>query len=273
MNTSSSNPVANVLHLSVDALDMNRALDRTRELLSTRNASYICAAAVHGVVEAQRSAELFAAYQNAALVIPDGMPLVWTGRAQGHSSMERVHGPDFMLNVFGCSAFSEVTHFLYGGNPGVVEELRERLLERFPNARIVGVYTPPFRTLNTAEEEYLEGLFSALKPDIIWVGIGCPKQELFMARYASRWNTKLMVGVGAAFDFHTGRIRDSAPWVKRAGLQWLHRLIQDPKRLWKRYLVTNSIFIFRIALQAVGWTSPRPMPQSSLTRQAESNSR
>ncbi|RXH54194.1 WecB/TagA/CpsF family glycosyltransferase [Granulicella sibirica] len=274
MKTSSSRPVANVLGIPVDALDMESALARTQELLSTPGSHYICAAAVHGIVEAQRNPKLLAAYHGAALVLPDGMPLAWAGRSQGFAAMERVTGPDITIEVFRRPEFAGVTHFLYGGDQGVVEELRERLLQRFPSARIVGIYTPPFRDLNLDEERYMEDLLSTLKPDIVWVGIGCPKQELCMARYTRRWNARLMIGVGAAFDFHTGRLRDCAPWIKRAGLQWLHRLIQDPRRLWRRYLVTNCTFVYRMTLQALRRTAPSPLPQAPAraTRQVETRS-
>jgi N-acetylglucosaminyldiphosphoundecaprenol N-acetyl-beta-D-mannosaminyltransferase len=177
---------------------------------------------------------------------------VWVGHRQGQHQMERVVGPDLMLEIFRRPEFSGVKHFLYGGEPGVAYELRKRFTERFPQAHIVGIFEPPFRELNAAEEHEFQAAVEATQPDIIWVGLGCPKQEIFMARYGSKVEARLMIGVGAAFNYHTGRLRDCAPWIKRAGLQWLHRLLQEPSRLWRRYLVTNSTFIALIFLQALG---------------------
>jgi N-acetylglucosaminyldiphosphoundecaprenol N-acetyl-beta-D-mannosaminyltransferase len=254
---------ANVLDIEIDALDMAVALERVGHHLHTGEKGYICVAGVHGVMEAQRDPALRAAYAGSALTVPDGTPLVWVGRLQGNSAMGRVAGPDLMLRVFAEPAFSTVTHFLYGGDIGVVEELRARLQRRFAAARIVGIYTPPFRDLTLGEEHNLIATIRELKPQVIWVGIGCPRQELFMARYLPLLETTLIFGVGAAFDYHTGRIRDSAQWVKTAGLQWLHRLVQDPRRLWRRYLFKNPAFVWKITLQLLGLRRSRKLSQAS----------
>jgi N-acetylglucosaminyldiphosphoundecaprenol N-acetyl-beta-D-mannosaminyltransferase len=249
MKLCSLHPVANVFGIEVDAIDMDRAMHSVRLLLSSPEKSYICVAGVHGIMEAQRVPALALAYAHADLIIPDGMPLVWIGHAQGHASMQRVTGPDFMLQIFRRPEFAHITHYLYGGEEGVAQQLRATLAARFPGVRIVGASTPPFHELSPEEEDRFVAEIRRLRPDIIWMGISCPKQELFMARYLPRIETRMMVGVGAAFDYHTGRIHDSAEWVKRAGLQWLHRLLQDPRRLWKRYLRNNPAFIFRITCQ------------------------
>ena len=262
------NTPARVLGIEVDALDMKRAIARTRELLAAASSSYVCVAGVHGVMEAQRCPELADAYENAALTIPDGMPLVWVGHWQGHKSMQRVTGPEFMLEVFRRREFTSLRHFLYGGDVGVAQELKAILNRRFPDARIVGVQTPPFRELTVEEEVSLIAHIRAVQPDIIWVGLGCPRQELFMQRYVKLFEAPVMVGVGAAFDYHTGRIRDSAEWVKKAGLQWLHRLIQDPRRLWKRYLRNNPAFIWHITLQLLTERNSPPSVKGSALRPA-----
>jgi N-acetylglucosaminyldiphosphoundecaprenol N-acetyl-beta-D-mannosaminyltransferase len=261
MNPVKEFPTANVLNIRVDAIDMPRAVDRTRQMLRDERKAYICVAGVHGVMEAQRCPALARVYAGADLTIPDGMPLVWVGHAQGHRTMQRVTGPDFMVELFRRQEFANVKHYLYGGDDGVVEQLRDVLSRRFPHAHIVGTRTPPFRELSAAEERVLVAEIRSLKPDIIWVGVSCPKQELFMRRYLPLLDTKIMVGVGAAFDYHTGRIRDSADWMKRAGLQWLHRLLQDPKRLWKRYLRNNPPFICRIVWQLLLERLQRPAAQ------------
>ena len=249
MKPAGERPAADVLGIKVDAVAMDDALARIVTLLSSAEKGYICFANVHGVMEAQRLPELMAAYAHSAMTLPDGMPLAWVGHWQGFQKMERVCGPDLMLALFTNPKFYSRTHYLYGGCELVAEELRDRLLQLNPRAQIIGVRTPPFHDLSEEEEQDLIRDIGELKPDIVWVGVSCPKQELLMARLSRKLDTKLMFGVGAAFDFHTGRIRDASPWVKRAGLQWLHRLMQDPRRLWKRYLRNNPAFIWRIGLQ------------------------
>jgi len=163
--------------------------------------------------------------------------------------MDQVSGPELMLKFCEMSCGKGYSHFFYGGQPGVVEQLKDSLTRRFPGLNVVGTYCPPFRPLNREEESEIRGLLAKLKPDVTWIGLGAPKQELFMAAHLDNLDTTLMVGVGAAFDVHTGRITDPPLWVKRAGFAWLHRLGQEPRRLWKRYLTTNSRFLCEITLQ------------------------
>jgi N-acetylglucosaminyldiphosphoundecaprenol N-acetyl-beta-D-mannosaminyltransferase len=220
-------------------------------------------------MEAHRDPELAGIFARAALVAPDGMPTVWVGRYQGLSMTERVTGPDLMLEIVRREEFRGYTHFLCGGKEGVAVELRERLVAQYPWVKIVGIYTPPFRPMSPAEERDFVGRINDLRPDIVWVGISTPKQERFMAHYLGLLDTTLMFGVGAAFDFHTGRIADCADWIKRAGLQWLHRLLQDPKHLWKRYLRNNPAFLYHIFLQLAGLESypSQPRPESAAAPQ------
>ena len=241
-----------MLGIGIDAVDMKQALTRVEDALNSRQKSYVCFANVHGVMEAQRDPELASIYAGAVLAAPDGMPTVWVGRNQGHKGMERVAGPDLMLEVIRRKEFQGYSHFLCGGKDGIAQELREDLIARCPEVQIVGVYTPPFGPMSPAQEKEFVVMIDRLKPDIIWVGISTPKQERFMARYLPMLNTTLMFGVGAAFDFHTGRIADCADWIKRAGLQWLHRLIQDPRHLWRRHLRNNPAFVFYSILQLTG---------------------
>jgi len=252
MKTTARRVAAWVLGVQVDAVNMDGALTHLSTVLQRGGKGYVCVAGVHGVMEAQRDRRLLEVYADSEMTIPDGMPLVWVGRLQGHDAMRRVTGPDLMLEMMGRDEFAGFTHFLYGGRAGVAEELRERLSERFPRVRIVGTYTPPFGDLSKLEEHRFIEEIRELKPDMIWVGISCPRQEMFMARYLPLLETRLMFGVGAAFDYHTGRIRDCAAWIKLAGLQWLHRLWQDPRRLWRRYLRNNPAFLWHIAGQFLG---------------------
>jgi N-acetylglucosaminyldiphosphoundecaprenol N-acetyl-beta-D-mannosaminyltransferase len=266
MSANRRRSIAHVLGVHVDAVHMEDALSRVARLLRGRRKGYVCVAGVHGIMEAQRDPDLLDVYAGASMTIPDGMPLVWVGWAQGHRTMRRVTGPDLMLEIFRRPEFAHIRHFLYGGRDGVALELRDNLLARFPSAQIVGTYTPPFRDLSAAEAEDFVASIRELKPDIVWVGISCPRQELFMARFLPLLETTLMFGVGAAFDYHTGRIRDCAAWIKLAGLQWLHRLLQDPRRLWRRYLRNNPVFLWQIALQ---FLHLRPLRRTGVTAEEE----
>jgi N-acetylglucosaminyldiphosphoundecaprenol N-acetyl-beta-D-mannosaminyltransferase len=252
MNFESRPKMAIVLGIPVEPLDMETAVARVADELELRRKGYVCMVCVHGIMEAQRDPGFAQVYARATMLVPDGAPTVWVGRWQGFSKMQRVAGPDLMLEILGRKEFANRTHFLYGGNDGVAEELRERLTRRFPWVHIVGTHTPPFRDLTLQEEESLANRIRELKPDMIWVGIGAPKQERFMMRLLPLLDSALMFGVGAAFDFHTGRIKDSPQWVKSAGLQWLHRLIQNPRRLFWRYFRDNPAFIWNISLQLAG---------------------
>jgi len=262
-------PKAHVLGIEIDAVDMEAALAEAATALHDSRKGYVCLVGVHGIMEARRSPRFAEVYAGAKMNLPDGMPLVWVGNLQGRASMKRVFGPDLMLEIFRRKEFAGFTHFLYGGQDGVAEQLRDKLTWQFPWARIVGTYTPGFHDLTHAEEEQFLSEIDAVRPDIVWVGIGCPKQELFMSRYLPLLHTTLMFGVGAAFDYHTGRIRDCAGWIKRCGLQWLHRLLQDPRRLWRRYLRNNPAFVWHIALQFAGLRRSPGTPRATARTPAE----
>jgi N-acetylglucosaminyldiphosphoundecaprenol N-acetyl-beta-D-mannosaminyltransferase len=256
----------NILGVGVDPVDMKSARSILLSQIRAANKGYICFVGVHGVMEAQRDPSLRTIFSKALLVAPDGMPTVWMGHLQGFSRMRRVFGPDFMTDIMGRKELQNCVHFLCGGGPGVAEHLREEMVRRFPWIQIAGTYTPPFREMTVAEEGDFIASIYALRPDIIWVGLSTPKQERFMARYLPMLDTKLMVGVGAAFLFHTGIIKDSPAWVKRAGLQWLHRLLQEPVRLGKRYMINNPLFIFYIISQLIGGKRYTLQPRSHYSR-------
>jgi|SRR5271156_5852046 len=243
---------ANVLGIGVHAVNLNRSAEIIEAAVDADRKGYVCVTGIHGVMEAQRNAGLRMALDHAMLVVPDGVPTVWVGRLQGHKQMERVFGPDLMKEICRRTVTSGHSHFLYGGNPGVAELLKENLESWFPGIRIVGTYTPPFRPLTAVEKSDLQARLLELRPDFFWVGLSTPKQEQFMAENLGSLNCKIMLGVGAAFDIHTGRIKDAPDWIKRSGLQWFHRLCQEPSRLWKRYLVSNTGFLARIVLQFAG---------------------
>src|ERR1700722_195645 len=243
---------ANVLGVGVHAIDLLSAASIIETAVRQRTKGYVCITSVHGVMEAQRDRDFRDILNRALLVTPDGMPTVWVGRMQGNSAMKRVFGPDLMLEICRRSADNGIRHFLYGGKPGIADELTEILLHKFQGIKVVGTYTPPFRPLNPSETARLQKQLEAAPPDIIWVGLSTPKQEKFMAANFRQFPCTLMIGVGAAFDIHTGRVKDAPQWIKDAGLQWIHRFCQEPSRLWKRYLVNNSAFLTALSLQLTG---------------------
>ena len=243
---------ANILGVGISAIHLHEAVSRAQQIVREKGKAYICVTGVHGIMEALRDASFRQILNHSFLCTPDGMPTVWMGRLQGFRQMRRVYGPDFMLEMCRQSVGFGCRHFLYGGNSGVAERLRERLERLIPGISIVGTFTPPFRQLSPAEEDDLIADVAHAHPDIIWVGLSTPKQERFMARMIHRLDTQLMVGVGAAFDIHAGLRADAPKWIKSSGLQWLHRLLQEPNRLWRRYFANNPRFVWNVALQLSG---------------------
>ena len=246
-------PRVNVLGIGLSVLNLDLALAAISDALESKSKGYICVTGVHGVMEAQGDPALRGILNRAFLNTPDGMPMVWAGKLRGHREMNRVYGPDLMNLVCDWSRQKNYTHFFYGGADGVARELKRRLVEKFPGLKVVGTYTPPFRALNADEEAELVRRVAALKPDMIWVGLSTPKQERFMAQYGANLTATLMFGVGAAFDFHAGRVRQAPRWMQRSGLEWFFRLCCEPKRLWKRYLKNNPLFVGKFFCQLAGF--------------------
>ena len=242
----------NVLGVAMSAMDLRVAVEAVFEACAQHRKGYVCVTGVHGVSEAQKDPSFKSVLNRAFLNSTDGMPLVWLGRREVGRWVDRVYGPDLMLEVMKATQDGRYSHFFYGGAPGVAEQLKTRLAERFPGVRIAGVHCPPFRPLNEGEQADLAAQVSTARPDIIWVGLGTPRQERFMAEYLPRLDCTLMIGVGAAFDFHSGRVKQAPKWMQRSGLEWLHRLYSEPRRLWRRYCVNNPLFIARIILQRTG---------------------
>lgn len=248
-----SSGFADVLGVRISAVDLKSAIRFAEDWIAAERPGYACFTGVHGVMEAQRDPELRRILNEACLNAPDGMPMTWVGRLQGFRRMDRVFGPDFMAALCELSVQRGFRHFLFGGRPGVALLLKESLERRFPGLSIVGTYTPPFRPLTAHEAQDLVASVQSSQPHILWVGLSTPKQERWMAEFVNRLNVPLLAGVGAAFDYHTGVIRDCPRWMKAAGLQWLHRLMQDPQRLWRRYLRNNPAFVWHIAKQLTGF--------------------
>jgi N-acetylglucosaminyldiphosphoundecaprenol N-acetyl-beta-D-mannosaminyltransferase len=180
------------------------------------------------------------------------MPLVWLSRLQGFHHVERVYGPDLMLALCERLAAKGYRHFFYGGAEGVPEQLASVLQKRFPGLQVAGTFSPPFRSLTADEDDRIVQMINAAAPDIVWVGLSTPKQERWMAGHRERLTAPVLIGVGAAFDFLTGRKPQAPRWMQRAGLEWLFRLLTEPRRLWRRYLINNPLFVALVVLQALG---------------------
>jgi N-acetylglucosaminyldiphosphoundecaprenol N-acetyl-beta-D-mannosaminyltransferase len=243
-------PTVDVLGVPLALTDYERTMDWMDATIQQRGKGYICVAATHTVVATQDDPELRAAVCNASLVVPDGQPVVWAMNALGHNLTNRVYGPDLMAKFCERSALTGARMFLYGGrNQGALVQLALNLRRRFDGLQIVGGYSPPFRTLSDEEIDAVVAEINHAKPDVVWVGIGVPKQEKWMAALRDRIDAPVLVGVGAAFDFHAGLVPQAPAWMQSAGLEWLFRLSKEPRRLWKRYLTYNPRFVFGFARQ------------------------
>lgn len=212
---------------------------------------YVAVTGMHGVSEAQHDLDFKQALDRADLIVPDGMPLVWLGRLRGFASMKRrVYGPELM-ETFCKQTGAKYRHFFYGGAPGVAKQLARVEQERH-GIQIAGTYCPPFRPLNEDEELQIQSLINAAKPDVLWVGLSTPKQEAWMHRHRDHLNVPVMLGVGAAFDLNTGRLKQAPRWMRESGLEWLFRLMAEPRRLWRRYIINGSGFVWSVFLEVLG---------------------
>jgi N-acetylglucosaminyldiphosphoundecaprenol N-acetyl-beta-D-mannosaminyltransferase len=228
---------------------MEVALAQLDHWIKARAREYVCVCTVHTVMQCRRSPALRQIVNRAGLATPDGMPLVWLARLDGHPEVSRVYGPDLMLAFLERSVVAGYRHFFYGGGASVAQRLARRMRESFPGLEVVGALTPPFAAVEELTGPDTVAALEEAHPDVIWVGISTPKQELWMARMRARLTAPVLIGVGAAFDFHTGSVPQAPPWMQRSGLEWLFRLLQEPRRLWRRYLFDNPWFLGELALQ------------------------
>jgi N-acetylglucosaminyldiphosphoundecaprenol N-acetyl-beta-D-mannosaminyltransferase len=262
-NLSLEIPRCDVLGVNVSAVNMNMAVHQIESWISRRECNYVCITGVHGVMESQRDPQLKQIHNMAGMVTPDGMPMVWVNRLRGNSHVRRVYGPDLMLEVCSLSLRRHWKHFFYGGAEGVAEKLVENLSRRFPGLQVAGTYCPPFRALSDEEDRQITHTINASGADIVWVGLSTPKQERWMHKHLGRIHAPVMVGVGAAFDFHAGLKSQAPRWMQTIGMEWFYRLATEPKRLWKRYLVNNPKFLWCMAQQSLGLRSfdAEPAPE------------
>ncbi len=246
-------PRCSVLGVGISSVSMRLAVETIRDWIRNRQREYVTVTGVHGVMESQDDPALKRIHNEAGMVTPDGMPMVWLNKLAGNHEVTRVYGPDLMLSVCWESSLHGWRHYFYGGGDGVADLLVSRLRDRFPTLDIAGTYCPPFRTLTDDEERDVAERINAARPDIVWVGLSTPKQERWMHAFRGRLEAPVLIGVGAAFDFHAGLKKQAPPWMQRSGLEWLFRLVTEPRRLWKRYLTNNPRFAWYLMLERLGW--------------------
>jgi N-acetylglucosaminyldiphosphoundecaprenol N-acetyl-beta-D-mannosaminyltransferase len=239
-----------ILGIGVSAITLDRAVLTIEQWIERRTQKYVCVTGAHGIIESRHDPQLRRIHNEAGMVTPDGMPLVFMARRLGFKSVSRVYGPDLMRRFTEISAQKGYRQFYYGGGPGIAEQLAATLKARHPTLSIAGTMTPPFRPLTPEEDEATVARINELAPDIIWVGLSTPKQEFWMASHIGQLNAPVMVGVGAAFDFLAGTKSQAPVWMQRSGLEWAYRLVQEPRRLWKRYARIVPLF-FVLALAQI----------------------
>jgi N-acetylglucosaminyldiphosphoundecaprenol N-acetyl-beta-D-mannosaminyltransferase len=252
LNPKGSMGWTNVLGVRISAVNLKSATGFIQKAIEDGRKEYVCVRDAHGVVRCQDDPELRSIHNRAFLVTPDGMPLVWALKRAGHLESDRVYGPDLMLSVFEAGTSKGIRHFLYGATAETLQQLQARLLARFPEAEIAGSYAPPFHKLSPQEEADIADRLNRSGADIIWVGLSSPKQELWMARMRDRLGASMLIGVGAAFDFHAGLKRQAPRFIQRSGFEWAFRLLCEPRRLWRRYALVVPAFISLTAFQRLG---------------------
>lgn len=246
-----SRPRVSVLGAPIDAVGWAEALERVAQWAARRQSRYLCFCNVHSVVTARDDAGFARAIEGADLALPDGMPIAWMLRLNGFPGQQRVNGPDFMWQCCGVAEQRGIAVYFYGSTPATLAALRHRLAVEFPRLVIVGMESPPFRALTSSEETATLSRIDDSDAGLVFVGLGCPKQELWSAAARGRVRA-VLAGVGAAFDYHAGTLPRAPRWMQRHGLEWLYRLAAEPGRLWRRYLVTNTRFLAGAAIQLLG---------------------
>lgn len=240
--------ISRVLGVPIDAIGWDQALERIHQWGRAHESRYVCITNVHSVVTAGQDAAFGQVVAHADMATPDGAPVAWMLRKLGFPAQQRINGPDLMWKYCAAAAGRDESIFLYGSTDETLAILQQRLRAAFPTLKVAGAISPPFRPLSAEEDAADVACINASGAGTVWVSLGCPKQEKWMAAHRGRINA-VMIGVGAAFDYHAGTITRAPLWMQRAGLEWLHRLASEPGRLWKRYLVTNTLFLLGAARQ------------------------
>jgi len=240
-----------VVSLFPDVVTHESAIEKIAELVKEKRGGYVCFSTVHMVMESYDNAQFGEKVNGADLIVTDGMPIVWMQKLQGKKSASRVRANDLMISLLEFAADNNLSVGFYGGKQEVIEAICVKAEKDLPNLKIAYAFSPPFRALTEVEDAQITAEINAAKPDILFMGLGCPKQENWMAAHKDKLQA-VMLGVGASFDFYAGNVRESPEWLGKLGLEWLFRLTQEPKRLWRRYLILNPRFMFLAVLQLFG---------------------
>ncbi len=239
-----------VLDVGISALTPGQAVDTVLGWVEARERRYLSVCPADTILQCHDQPDLAAIVNGSGLAVPDGMPVVWIGRLKGFH-VTRVYGPDLMLMLCDRGRGPGVRHYFYGGTPELLAALAGKLTGRFPGLIVAGSWAPPFRPLTPAEEAEVAERINAARPDIVWVGIGTPKQDFWIKAFRDRLEAPVLIPVGAAFNFHAGAVRQAPRWMGRIGLEWLFRLLMEPRRLWKRYLIGNTRFVLLVLGQLI----------------------
>jgi N-acetylglucosaminyldiphosphoundecaprenol N-acetyl-beta-D-mannosaminyltransferase len=237
MTTGTTQDRVDVLGIHVSVTDMEHTVGTFARWIDAGVRHLVCVSDMNALLHARADSELTKVYNTSGMTLPDGMPLVWAGKKAGFDQMERVCGPDLIERVMAEAEQRGWSQYFYGGADGVAEQLRDTFTARHPGLKVAGVYSPPYRALSAEEDAAIVDKLNEAKPDIIWIGLGAPKQERWMAEHRDRLDAAILIGVGAAFDFHTGRLDRAPGWMQKAGLEWSYRLYKEPRRLWRRYVL------------------------------------
>ena len=252
-----SHPRINVLGVGISAINLPQAVEEIEAWIERRERHYVNVCGVHGVMASQKDSQLRHLINGSGLATPDGMPLVWLSWLHGYRDAGRVYGPDLMLALCERSRLTGHRHFFYGGAPGVADLLARRLQERCPGLLVAGTHSPPYRAAEAEEDRAVLAGIDASGADVVWVGLGTPKQDYWVWRHRPLLRAPALIAVGAAFDFHAGLARQAPRWIQRSGLEWVYRMAHEPRRLALRYLVNNPRFALLIAAQLTGLRSYR----------------
>lgn len=236
-------PTCNIMGVNIAAVNMNWLLAFTEKYVTELSGDYMCVSNVHTTVTSYEDENYRAVQNGGIMAIPDGGPLASVGRARGYNNMERITGPSYMGEIFEVSTIRKYKHYFYGSTDATLSKMKSILESKYPGIQIVGMYSPPFRTLSAEEDAEIIDVINNTKADFVWVGLGAPKQEIWMADHQGKISG-FMIGVGAGFDYYAENIKRAPLWMQNMNMEWFYRLLQDPKRLFSRYLRTNTKFIW-----------------------------
>jgi len=241
----------NILGVMVSAIDLDQALEYCQNQIETHQPAYICVAPAHSIMDCYDDKYLKEIFNKSGMTTPDGMAVVWILKIKGNKTVSRVYGPDLLLSLCELSNETGWKHFFYGSTNQVLNQLQINLLAKYPEVNICGTFSPPVQDEKITEQQEVIDKINQLDPDIVWVGLGSPKQEYWMSDHRGKLNAPLLIGVGAAFDFLSGNKNQAPKWVQRSGIEWLYRLINEPRRLWRRYIKYPK-FVMLVLMEMVG---------------------